>query len=215
MTKWTSIKNQGEEWGNHQKLGKGGQGVTYKVNNRRDGAAACMKVLSRQDDHERRARFFREASAYDTCQHPGVPKLVESNAHEHSDLGFKLYIATEFIVGPTLENRINDCGVLSLSDAALLTLRLLDVVHYLHTEKWVHRDIKPDNIILKDDDPTNPVLLDFGLSYKEGITPNFLTDPNQEIGNRFLRLPELMIGSEEKQDVRSDLAWWAAFCFLP
>ena len=51
---------------------------------------------------ERRARFFREASAYDTICVPGIPSLIESNAHHWKNSGVEPYIATEFIEGPSL-----------------------------------------------------------------------------------------------------------------
>ncbi|WP_081062483.1 serine/threonine protein kinase [Burkholderia cepacia] len=207
MTKWTLDSDRKKSWTDFHKLGKGGQGVAYKAKRRSDDFAACIKVLGRQDDTERRSRFSREAMAYDTCQHAGVPKFVESNAHRHSDLKIELYIATEFIAGPTLEDYIkNQCGVMTLPDAIMCTIRLLEILQYLHDEQWVHRDIKPDNIILRNNQLSDPVLLDFGLCYKPGVTQDLETDLGQEIGNRFLRLPEFTIGSEDKQNLRSDLA---------
>ena len=81
------------------------------------------------------------------------------------------------------------------------------MVQHCHANEWLHRDIKPDNIILKGGDPAKPVLLDFGIAYKDGIIEGFETDYAQELGNRFLRLSEMSAGSAAKQDKRTDIAF--------
>ena len=73
--------------------------------------------------------------------------------------------------------------------------------------------MKPDNIILANAEPAHPVLLDFGLSHHEIEGVAFESQPEQEIGNRFLRLPELSAGSRLKQDPRSDLSFVAGIFF--
>ena len=214
MTKvWVDDRKWELEWTGHEELGQGGQGVTRRVERNETGSTGCLKLLSKQKDAERRLRFFREATAYDTCQHPLIPRLLASNAQNHVDLGCKLFIVTEFIPGPTLSQRIEERGALSWADGSTLTLALLNVVAYVHANEWVHRDIKSDNIILKGGEVAAPVLLDFGLSYKEGVADTLNTEHGQEIGNRFLRLPDLSIGSMSKRDERSDLAFVGGILF--
>lgn len=214
MTKiWVGEKKWELTWTGHEKLGQGGQGVTQRVKHKETGAIGCLKLLSKQKDTERRLRFFREAAAYDTCVHPLIPRLLASNAHNHADSDYKLFLVTEFIPGPTLAKRIEEGGVLSWQDGLKLTLELLKVVVYIHDKGWVHRDIKSDNIILKNGDVTAPVLLDFGLSYKDGVEDTLNTEYGQEMGNRFLRLPDLSIGSVSKRDERSDLAFVGGILF--
>jgi len=210
---WIDDKKWELAWSGHEELGQGGQGVTRRVEHRETGAIGCLKLLSKQKDAERRLRFSREATAYDTCQHPLIPRLLASNAHNHADPDYKLFLVTEFIRGPTLSKRIEDGGPLSWKDGSTLTLELLRAVVYIHANEWVHRDIKSDNIILRDGEVAAPVLLDFGLSYKEGVVDALNTEHGQEIGNRFLRLPELSIGSTSKRDERSDLAFVGAILF--
>ncbi|OOG42688.1 hypothetical protein B0E51_04375 [Rhodanobacter sp. C05] len=200
-------------WTGREELGRGGQGVTRRVEHNETGTAGCLKLLSKQKDSERRLRFFREATAYDTCQHPLIPRLLASNGQNHVDPDYKLFLVIEFIPGPTLNKRIEEQGTLSWVDGSTLTLALLKAVAYIHANEWVHRDIKPDNIILKDGEVAAPMLLDFGLSYKEGVADTLNTEHGQEIGNRFLRLPELSIGSMSKRDERSDLAFVGGILF--
>ncbi len=211
---WTDDKKWEQEWLAHEIVGQGGQGVTKRVENKKTGEIGCLKVLSKQNDMERRLRFSREASAYDTCNHFLIPTLLASNAHCHANTECKLFLVTEFIAGPTLSERILNEGTLKWGDALKLTAELLRVVQYLHENDWVHRDIKPDNIILRDGQVAAPVLLDFGLSYKEGVAQTLDTEHGQEMGNRFLRLPELSIGSAAKRDERSDLAFVGGILFF-
>jgi serine/threonine-protein kinase len=128
-------------------------------------------------------------------------------------LGFKLFLITEFIEGPTLTELVASGGPLSFEDAAIVVPRLLSAIAYCHSNGWVHRDIKPDNIILRASSLEAPTLLDFGLGYKDQVLADFATEHGQELGNRFLRLPELSAGSPLKQDLRSDLAFIGGILF--
>ena len=119
------------------------------------------------------------------------------------------YMVTEFIEGPTVRQWRESRERVSLRDAIGVTRELLAILSACHGAGLVHRDVKPDNIILADGDPGRPVLLDFGLSFRKGSEIDFETEEGQEIGNRFLRLPELAAGSPLKQDVRSDLSFAA------
>ena len=143
----------------------------------------------------------------------GMPHLIESNAHLNSDPETTPYIATDFIKGQTLrawraaESRVE-------LNVAVATIRtLLATLRECYAAGYVHRDVKPDNITVVNGDPAQPVLLDFGLSYHETSEINFATEHGQEIGNRFLRLPELSAGSPNKQDQRSDLSFAAGILF--
>ncbi len=73
--------------------------------------------------------------------------------------------------------------------------------------------MKPDNIILEGGDPSRVWLLDFGISYHALANIDFQTEDWQEVGNRFLRLPELSAGSLSKQDLRSDICFAAGILF--
>ena len=123
--------------------------------------------------------------------------------------GIEPYIATEFIEGPTLRRWREAQEHYELDTAIEMTRKLLAVLSACHAGDIVHRDVKPDNIILANGDPGHPVLLDFGLNYHEIEGIAFETEHGQEVGNRFLRLPELSAGSPLKQDPRSDLSFAA------
>lgn len=210
---WVRVKRWRERWDVVSQLPGGGQGEAFQARCKTDGREAFLKVIKVQSDPERRARFFREASAYDTFRLPSVPHLIESNAHLHKDFEFEPYIATDFVKGLTLREWREDRERVDLESAVAGTLWLLTTLDECHKAGCVHRDIKPDNIIFVGGDPAQGMLLDFGLSFHEVLDVDLNTELVQEIGNRFLRLPELSAGSLLKQDPRSDITFAVGVLF--
>ncbi len=213
MTRWTDTTTWDANWDTLEDLKRGNQAAAKKVKRRDTGEVAFLKILNEQKDVERRSRFFREASAYETFGHPNIPQFIESNAHRHAESDTKVYLVMEHIAGSTLASAIARRKP-SLEDAVSLTLRLLDIAAHFHRKGWVHRDIKPDNILVRGDNFNDPVLVDFGLSYRDAITLDFATEVEQELGNRFFRLPELAADSPCKQDCRTDLSFIAGILFF-
>ena len=189
-----------------EKAGDGGQGTVWKVSEKSDptGPQYALKVLNRQDDMERRKRFRREVVALGTLQHTSIPKLRDSNSEKYEQSGTSLYFVCEFINGSTVEKYIADNGPLKLNDALVLLEKLIDVIDYCHRGGIVHRDLKIDNIIVRDNDPSQPVILDFGISFNQ-IENDNLTPTEDQVGNRFLELPEQRTPGSGKRDQRSDL----------
>ena len=210
---WVDHRRWSESWTGLQNLPGGGQGLARKARRKHDGHTAFVKAIRAKRNAERRARFFREASAYDTIRVLGIPGLIESNAHHWENTGVEPYIATEFIEGPTLR-RWREARVQVELGAAIKTSRkLLSILSACHADGVVHRDVKPDNIILANGDASRPWLLDFGLNHHRIEGLDFKTEHWEEVGNRFLRLPELSAGSLLKQDSRSDLSFVAGILF--
>ncbi|MCY3982018.1 MAG: hypothetical protein OXF51_09725 [Alphaproteobacteria bacterium] len=101
---WVDYQRWSDCWTRLQQLPGGGQGLARKARRKRDGRTAFVKAIKAKKNNERRARFFREASSYDTIRVPGIPGLIESNAHCWENTEVEPYIATEFIEGPTLRH---------------------------------------------------------------------------------------------------------------
>lgn len=210
---WVEHRRWSESWTGLHDLPGGGQGLARKARRKRDGRTAFVKAIKAKRNAARRARFFREASAYHTIRVQGIPGLIESNAHHWENSEVEPYIATEFIEGPTLR-RWRDARVDVELGAAIETgKKLLAILSACHADGVVHRDVKPDNIILANGDAARPWLLDFGLNHHRIDGLDFKTEHWEEIGNRFLRLPELSAGSLLKQDSRSDLSFAAGILF--
>ncbi len=176
---WIDNKKWHEKWEKLKDLGDGGQGKAFLAHRKDDKTHACIKVIKHNKDDERRRRFCREATAYDTYRIENIPKLIESNAHHHSDVAYELYIATDFIEGSTLE-KWRGKHTPDLRQAVEITRSLLFILRDVHANQCVHRDIKPDNIILRENDPSKVMLLDFGLSYHDISENDISTMSNQE-----------------------------------
>ena len=211
--KWVANRRWSDEWRVIEQLQEGGQGYAYRARRKSDGRVAFVKSIKARDVMERRARFFREATAYDTCGVAGIPKLVESNAHRHAEADFEVYLATDFVEGPTLRVWRNERDSLGVDSAVQIVRGVVAILRDCHLAGWIHRDVKPDNIVLAGGDPAQPVLLDFGLCFADLDENGFTTEDEQEVGNRFLRLPELSAGSLAKQDPRSDVTFGVGILF--
>jgi serine/threonine protein kinase len=211
---WVDVLGSDTHWKRVRALSSGGQGYSHLAE--RLGAAApvgrFLKILKDQTNPERRARMFREAAALATFEHPRIPRLVETNAHHHAEQAFRLYLVMELVPGTSLLDR--EGKSFPFMEAVELTDQMADVVSYLQRNDAVHRDIKPDNIMLRGG-AVDPVLVDFGLTFNRGQPGQFATGDWQELGNRFLRLPELSSHSLSKQDHRSDIAFLTVSCSLP
>jgi eukaryotic-like serine/threonine-protein kinase len=203
-----SAKTWSEKWETVSGATGGGQSYTRRVRSKiSEEADRFLKILRHQNDALRRNRMFREVAAYQTLDHAAIPKIVDTNVGEYEDLAYKLYLVTELIEGPTLEQMIENNGPLAPDITIGLVIRLLDIVEFCHSNDTIHRDIKPDNIILKSGDPARIFLVDFGLSFNKDDPPQHGTPSDEELGNRFCRLPELSASSRAKQDPRSDVTF--------
>lgn len=201
-----SFKNYKESWVKLSELASGGQGTTIKARSSLDlNVVAAVKILNRQRDEERRARMHRETIALSTLSHPNLPRVLDYNTHHYRNFNFNLFIATEFIEGSTLSEF--DFLALTFEEKITLIKKICEVIDYCHKRGIIHRDIKPDNIILRNNSYDDPVILDFGISFNftESDDDN-LTPDGQHLGNRFLILPEQKIGEASKRDMRTDIS---------
>ena len=210
---WVSQARWRDSWVVVRRIRGGGQGNAWQVRRKLDDRDGFLKAIKAKRNPERRARFSREANAYGTVKARGIPRLIESNAHRWEEAEVEPYIVTDFIEGSTLRQWREKRERVALDEAIAATRELLAILSKCHEAGLVHRDVKPDNIILAGDDPGRPVLLDFGLSFRKGSDIDFETEHGQEVGNRFLRLAELSAGSFLKHDERSDLSFAAGIFF--
>ena len=210
---WPNEHSWKARWVRQSDVGAGGQGQTYRVS-RRDGLDArsyLLKELRDQRSVERRARMFREAAALASYSHPRIPRFVESNAHTHDKSDHRLYLVTEFVEGPTLAS--TEGSPYPFDRAIKIAIQASEIVEYLQSNQAGHRDIKPDNIIMREGED-DLCLVDFGLTFNRLSKSDFQTGDWQELGNRFLRLPELSTFSANKQDFRTDVAFLGGILFF-
>jgi eukaryotic-like serine/threonine-protein kinase len=152
-------------------------GVVYAARDERlerDVALKTMSSLAR--DETARQRFWREARAAASVNHPNVCQI-----HEIGEDAGTLFIAMELLEGESLADRLRS-GPLRLSDAVPISLGMLAALAALHGRGLVHRDLKPSNVFLT---PHGVKLLDFGLARPElsGLTGR----PNRRWATRSTR----------------------------
>lgn len=201
-------------------LGDGGQGHTFHARTKGEQSEVAVKILrSNRDTPKARRRMFREVNALHALSQTNarVPKFIESNIDKAiEDEEIKPYVAMEYIPGRTLLKAQKNHGTLKLTEAIEFANRLLDTIEIAHSEETTHRDIKPQNIVLKSDEYTSPYLIDFGLSFNRIVDlEDSLTSIRETIGNRFLTLPESEeTGSDLKHEFASDLTLISGVLFF-
>jgi serine/threonine protein kinase len=142
-------------------VARGGMGEVYEGVNLTTDEHVAIKVISPHlaEDQQVEALFRREARVLPRLVHPALAQYRLMT--KEPDLGL-LYIATEFVDGPSLEALI---GELKLSDDELLALleRLAEGLKAAHDLGAIHRDLSPDNILLGGGRPADAKIIDFGI----------------------------------------------------
>jgi len=189
------------------KLGAGAMGVVYAARDERLGRTVALKTMaSVATDETARKRFWREARAAASVNHPHVCQIYEIG----EDRG-ELFIAMELLEGEALAERLKQ-GAMTVSQAMPIALEILAALSALHARGIVHRDLKPSNVFLT---PHGVKLLDFGLARpepEETISPDSdLTRPGFVMGTPRYMAPEQIMG--EPVDARGDLFATGAMLF--
>ncbi|HEY0379038.1 MAG TPA: protein kinase [Pyrinomonadaceae bacterium] len=155
----------GERVGRYEilaELGAGGMGEVYLAEDTTLGRKIALKLLPRSfaDDAERLRRFRQEARTASALNHPNIVTIHEIGEHDG-----RRFIATELIEGQTLRQRLS-AGPLALSEALDIILQAASAVAAAHEAGIVHRDVKPENVMLRRDGYVK--VLDFGLAKLTG-----------------------------------------------
>jgi serine/threonine-protein kinase len=189
-----------------KRLGDGGQGTTFLVRSAATNEQFALKELQQkhQRDPSRRSRLRIEATTLEVLQHPGIPRVIEHNGDAFRDLDTPMFMVMDYAEGGTLRQRVNRIGPFGVNAAVAVAIQLFETLAYCHGQDVVHRDVKPDNIAFRTHDGDTPVLLDFGLTFNWRRVDANLTRSGEQLGNRFLHLPELLSGAD-RRDARSDV----------
>jgi tetratricopeptide (TPR) repeat protein len=141
-------------------LGRGGMGVVYRAHDTLLDRAVAIKVLSETGvGIDGRARLLREAQAVARLDHPHIVPVYD--AGEINDIPF---IVMQLVEGANLR----ESGSLSLPQIIILTSQLCDALEHAHRRGIVHRDVKPENILVTPEGTAK--LMDFGLAYSQSAT---------------------------------------------
>ncbi len=159
--------------------------------------------------------MYQEVAALRMLAGHGTPRVLESKVDSWEEEGTPLYVIMQWVDGPTLSQHLAS-GPRPRDEAITIACQLAEILERCHDVGIQHRDLKPDNIILDHGDVNNPVVVDFGMSWSrtdEEQARGFNTPAHQELGNRFLRLPEHAPGAP-RHDFRSDVTMLIGILFF-
>ncbi|MEQ8677317.1 MAG: protein kinase [Aggregatilineales bacterium] len=149
-------------------LGQGGMGMIYEAEDRQTGTMVAIKVMHDHLAHRAqfRDRFVQEAQSVADLDHPNIVRVLD-----HSPGAERLFIVMELVSGGSLRDYINHVRTpFALADATYITAQIAEALHYAHEHNVIHRDVKPENILLQPTSrsaggfPYHCMLTDFGLA---------------------------------------------------
>jgi serine/threonine-protein kinase len=184
-----------------QEIGRGGMGIVYKARDRRLKRAVAIKVLPPElaFRSEIRTRFLREAETAAQLSHPNIVPIY--SVDERAGI---VYFVMAYVDGENLAVRLHRQGALDADECRRVLLEVARALAYAHERNVVHRDIKPDNILIQNGDH-RVMVTDFGIAraVSEGGADR-LTATGMAIGTPAYMSPEQSMG-ERAIDGRSDL----------
>ncbi len=187
-------------------LGSGGMGVVYRAEQRDPvpRAVALKMVRADVDGAELLRRFEAERQALAHMDHPGITRILDAGVSE----GGRPFVVMELVRGLRID-RYCDRFRLTVRERLELVVQLCDAVQHAHHKGVIHRDLKPTNVLVTEQDRRPlPKIIDFGLAKATGVTaPASLanTTLNQTPGTLAYMSPEQADGSALDVDTRTDV----------
>ena len=181
-------------------IGRGGSGIVYRAMDRRLKRAVAIKILPpdlafRSDTRD---RFMREAETAAQLSHPNIVPIFSVDERE----GLAWFVMS-IVEGESLGDRVRARGAMSVSDVRKMLHEVADALGYAHERGVVHRDIKPDNILI-DAHSGRAMVTDFGIARATTDGGSRLTATGTAIGTPAYMSPEQCAG-DKNLDGRSDL----------
>lgn len=183
-----------------RRIGEGGMGSVH-VGFKEGEDEVAIKVLNKElnQDPDFVNRFYREAQNGTRLVHPNLVRTYKVGLDQQTGLHF---LVMEYLKGPSVKNLLQHHGYLSPADSAYITLAVARALEYAHSQHVIHRDIKPDNILM--DLEYIPKLADLGLSKNLREDAPSLTQIHQSFGTTPYMPYEQVLNAREA-DERSDI----------
>lgn len=182
-------------------IGAGGMGTVYRARHIELGSAVALKTLHPRFsvDQDASARFRLEAKIIAGLHHKNI-LAVHASGYSNN----LLYMAMELIEGTSLRAMVAEGGSLSTSAALPLLIQICDAMIYAHANKVLHRDLKPDNVLIETRGQERTAkVVDFGLAKLTDIEMQRLTQTGMVVGDPHFMSPEQAQGRQA--DERSDI----------
>jgi serine/threonine-protein kinase len=176
-------------------------GIVYRAKDRRLKRQVAIKLLPPElaFRSEIKSRFLREAETAAQLSHPNIVPIYTVDEQEQL-----VFFVMAYISGDNLAKRLHERGVLTIEETRKVLREVADALAYAHDRGVVHRDIKPDNILL-DAVTGRPMVTDFGIARAmDASGDSRLTATGMAIGTPAYMSPEQAAG-EREIDGRSDL----------
>ncbi len=197
------------------KLGEGGMARVYKGYHARLRREVAVKVILSQIAGQEgfKARFEREAQLIASLQHPNIVAV-----YDFGEIGNLTYLVMQYVGGGALRDQLRGGHALDPRQAILYCQQMARALHHAHLRGIVHRDVKPQNMLVSATDRNQLLLSDFGIAklYDSGHEPTLLagsgsmlnndpslTDVNQIVGTADYMSPEQING--KPVDARTDV----------
>ncbi len=177
-------------------IGEGGMANVYLANDIILNRLVAVKILRGDlaEDEKFVKRFQREAIAASSLNHPNIVEVYDVG----EDNG-KYFIVMEYVEGKTLKSLIKKRGALTLPEVVDIMLQLTSAIAHAHESYIIHRDIKPQNVIIMEDGRVK--VMDFGIAAQ--LNSNELTQTNSVMGTVYYLPPEQASGTSAT--VKSDI----------
>ena len=155
----------------HQLIGLGGMANVYKAYDKTQNRYVAIKILKDEylDNEDFLRRFKNESKAIAALEHPNIVKIFDMSFH-----GEFCWIAMEYIDGITLKEYIEQQNILNYKEAIHFTVQILLALQHAHNKGIIHRDVKPQNIMLLRDGTIK--IMDFGIARFARSESKTLTD---------------------------------------
>jgi eukaryotic-like serine/threonine-protein kinase len=188
-------------------IGSGGMGTVYLAEQDHPRRRVALKMIrSGVMSRALRKRFRAEAELLGRLQHPGIAQIYEAGETETGQPWF----AMEYVEGRGIRDHVDHHG-LDVEGRLELTARVADAIDHAHSRGVVHRDLKPDNILVvagSDVASSQPKILDFGVARateSDVQLTTMHTDVGEILGTLNYMCPEQISGRHEEVDGRSDV----------
>ncbi|HLZ61789.1 MAG TPA: serine/threonine-protein kinase [Ktedonosporobacter sp.] len=197
------------------RLGEGGMARVYKAYHTRLRREVAMKVISEQvaNQTDFQIRFEREAQLIASLEHSNIVAV-----YDFGEIGARTYLTMQYVGGGSLRDQLRPGQPLEVSRAARYMLQMARALHHAHLRGIVHRDVKPQNMLVSANDPNHLLLSDFGIAKlfdnsdrPDGIAPlsgaspvdPMLTSADQIVGTAGYMAPEQIL--RKPVDARTDV----------